>query len=63
VFDFRDRVALHALAEEHELYSSEKKDFVNMLLSMCGFGYRRWTTSNVEGYPTFRQTLQLPSSG
>jgi hypothetical protein len=31
--------------------------------SMCDFGLRRVAASNVEGYPAFRQMLQLPSSG
>jgi hypothetical protein len=30
---------------------------------MCDFSFRGWAASNVEGYPSFRQTLQLPCSG
>jgi hypothetical protein len=30
---------------------------------MCNFGCRGWAASNVKNRPTFRQTLQLPSSG
>jgi hypothetical protein len=31
--------------------------------SKNNFGFRGWAASNVENYPTFRQTLQLLSSG
>jgi hypothetical protein len=30
---------------------------------MCDFGFRESAAWNVEGYPTIRLTLQLPSSG
>jgi hypothetical protein len=30
---------------------------------MCNFGFREKAASNVENYPTFLRTLQLPSSG
>jgi hypothetical protein len=30
---------------------------------MCNFGFRGQAESNVDNYPKFRQTLQLPSSG
>jgi hypothetical protein len=32
-------------------------------LILYNFGFRGWAASNVENYSTFRQTLQLPSSG
>lgn len=43
------------------------KSILNLRFSrlefVCNFGFWRWTTSNIENYPMFRQTLHLPSSG
>jgi hypothetical protein len=30
---------------------------------MCDFVFWEYATQNVKGFPTFQQTLQLPSSG
>jgi hypothetical protein len=35
----------------------------SFISNLCNFGIRGWAAWNAEYYPTFRQTLQLPSSG
>jgi hypothetical protein len=39
------------------------RDFPFVSILVQNFGFRGWAASNVESYPTFWQTLQLPSSG
>jgi hypothetical protein len=41
-----------------------KYEYWSIIYKAIGnFGFRSWALSNVENCPTFRQTLQLPSSG
>jgi hypothetical protein len=42
--------------------SSRRYGWSRQTIVQYNFGFRGWTASNVRNYPTFRQTLQLPSS-
>jgi hypothetical protein len=51
-------VCLYRLIVYLQYIFSECEQFI----TMHNFSFWGWSTSNVESYPTFRQTFQLPSS-
>jgi hypothetical protein len=43
--------------------NSSKPTTLSSSLDLCNFGFQGWAVPNVENYPMFWQTLQLPSLG
>jgi hypothetical protein len=55
-----DRHLLMGRCEDTQAFLSSGSRGWNL---MYNFGFRGWAAWNVEGFPTFRQKMQLPSSG
>jgi hypothetical protein len=58
---------LAAMADTSACYKLISYNFLSLGFhgwsSKDNFGFRGWAALNVENYPTFQQTMQLPSSG